>query len=223
MIYLILIWNTFPPLWCRQRKSGKGPWTALATVTKQYWNFPCCSIKCRLLGSSSCQSAKEGGAELAPGGLCTGEQILQQLEVQQHLNSQRRNTSRKLTPFSPLPMLEGNPGQWCSITDCSSRHACREQVWRANWEIHLQKTTHNSRLPCFSKPCIIWSHINKYKTFHYNLSHTAHPSLPPSQSYSSWKKGQLLNRGEMILTISTLSERLVLLLHSCLLRLYGTI
>lgn len=134
-----------------------------------------------------------------------GEQILQQLEVQQHLNPQRRNISSKLTPFSPLPMLEGNTGQQCSITDCSSRHTCKGQVWQASWEIHLQKTTYYSRLVFFPKPGMIWSHVtSKYKTFHYSLSHTAHPCLPPSQSYSSWKEGQLLNHGEMTLSISTL-------------------
>lgn len=135
-----------------------------------------------------------------------GEQTGQQLEVQQHLDSQRRNTSRKLTLFLPSPMLEGNPGQQCSITECSSRHTCKGQVWRASWEIHLQKTMHNCRLPFFSKPYIIWSRVtNEYKPFHYNLSHIAHTCLPPSLScYSSWKEGQFLSHGEMTLTISTL-------------------
>lgn len=60
IIYLIFIWNIFCPLRCRQGQSGKGPWTALVTVTKQYWNFPCCSIKCRLLWLLKLSEGKRG-------------------------------------------------------------------------------------------------------------------------------------------------------------------
>lgn len=67
IIYLIFIYmEYFSPSQCRQRKSGKGPWTALVTVTKQYWNSPCCSIKCRLLWLLKLSEGKRGKC-----GVCT--------------------------------------------------------------------------------------------------------------------------------------------------------
>lgn len=110
--FLTFIWIIFPLGAIGKESQGKDPELLSVAITRQHWKFPCCSVKRRLLrllrwaaasvDAHIAKKAKEGSAELIPRGLCTGEQALQQLEVQQQqLNSQKRNASRKPSCLCP--------------------------------------------------------------------------------------------------------------------------
>lgn len=159
-------------------------------------------MSCSNCGYSCCQEGSTWGSRL-------GKQTLQQLEVQQ-LNSWRRNASRKPPPFLPSPRQEGNPGQQCSITDCSARHTCKGRHDKLIGKYTCRKTTRYSRLLFFScsiqfQPCISWSHITKeYKPSQVQSeSHCSHlpPTFPELEQLEGW---QPLNHTELTLTISIL-------------------